>query len=123
MVGWHIVEYTADHQPCRPIDMARHLRLQRPRQTLSANIIAGRGAEETLHWCLRSIKNVVDEIVIVDTGMSSEGRRIAERYTARIVPGPDPKVEGFEAPRNVGLPHCRMDWVLWIDTDEKLVEP
>ena len=120
-IGWHVIEYTVQpNRPCGRIDLARKLRIQRPRQTVSANIMAGAGAEQTFDWCLRSLKHVADEVVVVDTGMTEEGRAIAQRYKATIVPGPDPKVEGFEAPRNVGLGYCRMDWVLWIDTDEKL---
>jgi glycosyltransferase involved in cell wall biosynthesis/SAM-dependent methyltransferase len=123
-LGWHVVEYRVD--PARPtgrIDLARKLALQRPRQTVSASLIAGPNAEETLHWCLRSLKHVADELVITDTGLSDEGRRIAREYGARLAPGSSPLVAGFETPRNEGLARCRMDWVLWIDTDEKLIEP
>jgi glycosyltransferase involved in cell wall biosynthesis len=123
-LGWHIVDYVVERgMPTGEIDMARKLRLQRPRQTVSANIICGPGAEETMHWCLRSIRHVVDDVILVDTGMTDEGRRVASHYPVTLVPGPDPKVVGFEAPRNEGLKHCRMDWVFWIDTDERLMDP
>src|SRR5205823_1597513 len=52
--GWWIATYTADHRPVPPVDMARHLWLQRPKQTVSAAIIAGPNAEELFHWTLRS---------------------------------------------------------------------
>jgi glycosyltransferase involved in cell wall biosynthesis/SAM-dependent methyltransferase len=122
-LGWHVVEYVVD--PGRAtgrIDMVRKLALQRPRQTVSASLIAGPNAEETLHWCLRSLKHVADELVITDCGMSEEGRRIAAQYGARLAPGSPPLGAGFETPRNEGLARCRMDWVLWIDTDEKLID-
>lgn len=124
-LGWYIIEYVVDHdRRARPIDMARKLRVQRPRETVSALLIAGgAGAEETLHWCLRSLRHVADEIVIGDTGMSEEARRIAAQYGARLVPAPNPLEEGFDAARNAALAACRMDWVLWLDTDEKLVDP
>lgn len=122
-LGFHIVEYTVQPGcPTGQIDMARKLRLQRPRQTVSLNMMAGPGAEEMLHWSLRSVKHLVDEVVLVDTGMTEEGRRIAAQYPVRIVSGSSPIEAGFETPRNEGLPHCRMDWVLWLDTDEKMLD-
>lgn len=122
-LGWHIVQYVVQpERPCGPIDLARKLRVQRPRQTLSAVLMAGAGAEETLHWCLRSIRDLADEIVIADTGLNDEGRRILAHYPVRIIPSRSPLEHGFEAPRNDGVQAARMDWVLWIDTDEKLLD-
>src|SRR5262249_20927498 len=48
-------------------------------------------------------------------------RRIAQQYQARMVPGIDPKIEGFERARNLALDTVSSDWCLWIDTDENLV--
>src|SRR3990167_787910 len=39
-----------------------------------------------------------------------------------IFPAPDPKQHGFETPRNLALAQAAQDWVLWIDTDEKLLQ-
>lgn len=122
-LGWWIASYTVDHGPVRPIDLARHVSWQRPRQSLSAALIAGPGAEETLHWTLRSIQDVADELIIADCGMSSEALRIANQYGARVVKGVDPRLQGFDAARNIALDHCSCDWCLWIDADERLVGP
>lgn len=122
-LGWHIVQYVVQpNRPCGPIDMERKLRLQRPRQTLSAVLMAGAGAEETIHWCLRSIRDIADEIVIADTGMNEEVRRIVSQYPVRVISSRSPLEVGFEVPRNDGVAAARMDWVLWIDTDEKLLD-
>ena len=121
MIGFHFVTYKADHHAVGRVDMKRKLRLQRPRETVSASIIAGPNAEQTLGWCLASIKPFVDEIIIADTGLDDMGRMIAERYGAKVVKGSDPLEAGFETPSNEALDACSMDWVLWIDTDEKLL--
>jgi glycosyltransferase involved in cell wall biosynthesis len=125
------------------IDWERKLKLQRPRQTLSASIIAGPNSEETLHWNLRSLINVADEVVIADCGLSEEALRIIDTYkwkewdetrsiesqrearnflNIRVVPGIAPQVAGFETARNIALAACTQDWVLWIDTDEKVLQ-
>ncbi len=131
-IGWWFVVYTVGDPsqvaPPQPIDLDRHLRLQRPKETLSATIMVGPSTtgpqpEETLHWCLRSVAGLADEIVVVDNGMSDECRRILAQYPIRTVRGVNPLEAGFEAPRNIGVTDARMDWVLWIDTDERLMEP
>jgi len=140
-LGWIVTTFVvteATRGKFGEIDWDRKLWLQRPRQTVSASIMAGGdAAEETLHWCLRSLENLVDELVIVDCGLSDEAKRIVEQYrwgeldgTRKhwfprliVVPGVDPKTEGFETPRNIGLKECTQDFVLWIDTDEKLLQP
>jgi glycosyltransferase involved in cell wall biosynthesis len=119
--GWWVVTYRCDHKPVPRIDLARHLWLQRPRQTVSAAIIAGPASEETLHWTLRSIENVVDEVVLADCGMNEEARRIARQYDVKLVVGVDPLKHGFDVARNLALDACTSDWCLWIDTDERLV--
>jgi glycosyltransferase involved in cell wall biosynthesis len=119
--GWWIVSYVVDGRPIPQIDLERRSWLQRPRETLSAAIIAGPGSEDTLHWMLKSITDVADEVVISDCGMSREARRIAQAHGVRLVPGADPKRVGFDDARNEGLTHCSSDWCIWVDTDEKLV--
>ena len=121
--GFHLVTYEADHEPLGKIDMARKLRVQSPRQTLSVSIMAGPNAEDMMRWTLKSIAPVADEIIIADTGLNARGLEAAADYGARLIKGSDPKVVGFETPRNEGLEACACDWVLWIDTDEKLLNP
>lgn len=122
-VGYYLIVYKADHAPLGTIDWARKLRKQRPRQTLSVSMMAGPKAEYNLRWCLDQLKWIADEIVVADTGMNEECRRIFNDYGARIVPSVSPLEHGFERPRNDSLDACLMDWVLWVDTDEHLIDP
>lgn len=120
-LGWWIVTYRKSDIKTGVIDMDRKHWLQAPRQTVSVNIMAGPNCEETLHWNLRSVQGLADELLIADCGMSSEAQHIASMYGAKLLPAPDPKQVGFEVPRNVLLDASKSDWVLWIDTDEKLI--
>ena len=140
-LGWWVAQYIVTDEgrgKVGTIDFDRKLALQRPRQTVSAAIMAGPGCEETLHWCLRSMVHLVDELVIADCGMSPEAHRILQGYVwqgldgvekknyflgIKVIPGGDPKTEGFETPRNRALAQCTQDWICWIDTDEKLLQP
>ncbi len=123
VVGFYFITYEADHKPVGEINIERKLKLQRPKQTISAAVIAGgEFADETMHWCLRSLRPVVDEIIIGDCGLSQEGKRIANMYADKMIEAANPIKAGFETPRNEVLEQCRMDWVIWQDTDEKLVD-
>lgn len=121
-LGWYFLKYRADGEPVGQLDVTRHRKLQRPQQTLSVNLMCGPNAEDTLEWCLKSVVDIADEIVIADTGMSAPGIEIAKRYGARMVPAPSPLAAGFETPRNIALSASRCDWVLWIDSDERLID-
>lgn len=128
LLGWWVIRWqkTEGEHGAHPIDLYRKLWLQAPRQSVSANIMAGPGSEDSLHWCLKSLQTVADETVIVNCGLGEEALRILaqyEKFNVRVVPGADPKQVGFETPRNMGLPHCHGQFILWIDTDEKLVRP
>lgn len=121
--GWWVVTYRKDGTPTGKVNIGRKLMLQRPRQTVSLNVMAGPGSGNQSRWMLESTKHIVDQYVVADTGMKTEDLRVWEEYNALIVPAPDPKLHGFETPRNIGLEHCEMDFVMWLDTDERLTDP
>ena len=123
VVGYYLIAYKANHTPIKPINWDRKLKLQKPRQTVSTNIIAGRDAELTLRWCLDSIKYFADEIIVGDTGLNEIAKQIIKEYNCKIVEAPDPLKEGFDEARNAVLKHSAMDWTFIIDTDEKLTSP
>ncbi|HIH96178.1 MAG TPA: glycosyltransferase [Thermoplasmata archaeon] len=75
--------------------------------------------EENLPRCLDSIKDVVDEIIVVDTGSTDKTIEIAKEFGAKIF---HHKWKGdFSAARNVSLESATGDWILWLDADEELV--
>lgn len=88
-----------------------------PRPTLSACLIV-RDSEATLEKALASIKELVQEIVVVDTGSVDGTRPIAEKYTDRIFSYG--WTDDFAAARNETLKYATGDWILSIDSDEWL---
>lgn len=77
---------------------------------------------EELHLrdCLDSVKDAVDEIVVVDTGSTDKTIQIAEEYGAKIYNFE--WVSDFSAARNFALGKSTGNWVLYLDADEKLSE-
>lgn len=76
-----------------------------------------RDEEHFLPACLASIVDLVDEIVVVDTGSQDRSRDIARDFGARLIEFP--WVDDFSAARNVAIDHARCDWMLYIDADER----
>ncbi len=74
--------------------------------------------ETNLPRCLDSVRGVVDEIVIADTGSADRTVEIAEAYGAKVVHFP--WCDDFSAARNESLRHATKEWVLWLDADETL---
>lgn len=76
--------------------------------------------ENTLETCLESIKSIVDEIVIVDTGSSDKTKEIANKYTEKIY---DYKwSDDFSEARNFSFKKATKDYILWMDADEFIDE-
>lgn len=74
--------------------------------------------EEVLARCLDSVKDVADEIVIVDTGSSDSTKGIAARYTDKVFDYP--WNDDFAAARNESFGHATGDFILWLDADDVL---
>lgn len=68
--------------------------------------------------CLESVKGVVDELVIVDTGSTDDTICIAQRYTPRVYSFP--WNNDFSAARNFAIEHALGDWILALDADEEI---
>lgn len=73
-----------------------------------------------LDGCLLSLRGIVDEIVIVDTGSRDASREIARLHGARVIEWT--WRDDFAAARNVGLDAATSGWLLYIDADERLVD-
>ena len=74
--------------------------------------------EKHLAECLNSVKDVADEIVIVDTGSDDNTLKIAGEYNAKICHYKWDK--DFSAARNYALEKSSGDWILYLDADERL---
>jgi glycosyltransferase involved in cell wall biosynthesis len=78
-----------------------------------------RDEELTIARCLNCIKDVVDEIIIVDTGSTDKTKDIISNYTRDIY---DFKwIDDFSAARNYAFSKATKDYILWLDADDVLL--
>nr|WP_238358135.1 glycosyltransferase family 2 protein [Cohnella zeiphila] len=77
--------------------------------------------EETIGRCLDSVRDLVDEINIVDTGSTDRTKEIVSRYTDRIYDFE--WIRDFAAARNYSFDQATQEYVFWLDADDVLLEP
>lgn len=72
--------------------------------------------QQNIAKCLKSVDNLVDEIIVVDTGSSDKTYEIAKEYTDNVY-----KFEwcdDFSKARNYSIEKASNDWILVLDADE-----
>ncbi len=84
---------------------------------LSLCMIA-RDEEALLPGCLASVRGIVDEIIVVDTGSVDTTREIARAASAVVIDVP--WEDDFSAARNASIEAATGAWILILDADERL---
>lgn len=84
---------------------------------LSGCIIA-RDEEKSIEKSIKSILDICDEIIVLDTGSRDDTVSIAERLGAKVYH--HKWNNDYQEARNVALDKCTMDWIFVIDGDEEL---
>lgn len=75
-----------------------------------------RDEEENLEKCLTSIKECVDEIIIVDTGSTDKTKEIALKFTDKVY---DYIWEyDFSKARNFSFDKAKCQYIMWLDGDD-----
>ncbi|WP_134683500.1 glycosyltransferase family 2 protein [Brevibacillus migulae] len=72
--------------------------------------------EKHLERCLQSVRNIVDEMIIVDTGSQDRTIEIAHSFGAKVVHYK--WNHNFSEARNVSINHASGEWILILDADE-----
>ncbi|MBI3535772.1 MAG: glycosyltransferase family 2 protein [Deltaproteobacteria bacterium] len=93
--------------------------MKKPIKKISLCMIV-KNEEKILFKSLNSVKNLVDEMIVVDTGSSDRTKEIADSFGAKVF---DFKwIDDFSAARNYSISKSSGDWILILDADEYLIE-
>lgn len=76
--------------------------------------------EDVLGRCLDCVKNIADEIIIVDTGSTDHTKEIAKQYTQHVYDFP--WINDFSAARNFSFSKAAKDYIMWLDADDILTD-
>jgi glycosyltransferase involved in cell wall biosynthesis len=85
------------------------------RSRLTVTVIAG-DAENEIRDCLESV-TWADEIIVVDSFSKDRTAEIAKEYTDKVILR---KWEGYAKQKQYALQQAKNDWVLSLDTDERV---
>lgn len=76
--------------------------------------------EAVIGRCLTSVKDLVDEINIIDTGSTDNTKQIVKEFTDRIFDFE--WIQHFAAARNFSFQQATKEYILWLDADDVLLE-
>jgi glycosyltransferase involved in cell wall biosynthesis len=82
--------------------------------------IIAKNEEKFLEKCLDSVKETVDEIIIVDTGSTDKTKEIAGKFNAKTYDFE--WCDDFSKARNFSLQKATKDWILILDADETIAK-
>lgn len=73
--------------------------------------------EKKIENCLISVKQIADEIIVVDSMSTDRTKEISLSHGARVI---EHKFEGYIEQKNYALSQCQNEYVLSLDADEVL---
>lgn len=82
-------------------------------------VVITKNEEDRIKTCLESLK-WADELVVIDHGSADSTIGIARQYTNKIF---ELKDADFDALRNKGIKEAKGQWVLYVDSDERILQP
>lgn len=92
---------------------------QKPSELRKSKIsvaIATFNEERSLANCLQSVKNLADEVVIVDGSSTDKTVEIAKSFGAKVVLANNKPI--FHLNKQQAIDECHGDWILQLDADE-----
>lgn len=73
--------------------------------------------EKNLPECLDSVKEIANEIVVVDSGSTDRTVEIAKKYGAKVY---EREFDNYSNQKNYAVQKATGDWILSLDADEKI---
>ncbi len=76
--------------------------------------------EDVLARCLESVSDLMDEMIILDTGSTDDTKAVAGRFTENV--HDFQWIDDFAAARNAAFEKATMEYIFWLDADDVLEE-
>ena len=80
-------------------------------------VIITKNEERNIGRCLKSVKDIADDIVVVDSFSEDATEEICKSYHVNFIKH---QWEGYSATKNFANDQARHDWILSLDADEAL---
>ena len=85
-----------------------------------------RNDSKNLDYLLDRVKDLFEEIIIVDTGSTDDSVSVARKYTDKVYEAgnkylnEDGMLLSFSDPRNESFSYATQPWIMWLDTDDDI---
>lgn len=82
-------------------------------------VLSVHNEEKLIEAALKSVKDLADEIIVVDNESADKTIQVAKKYTKKIYEHKNTP-EVLNAPKNYGFSRATGDWILSLDADERV---
>ena len=82
-------------------------------------VISAHNEGKNIEDCLKSVKNLADEIIVVDNGSTDDTSEIAAKFTKNIYRQENNPLK-IDLQKNFGFSKATSDWILSLDADEQV---
>lgn len=79
-------------------------------------VLATHNEEANIARCLEAVKDIADEIIVVDGQSTDKTVPIAKKYKAQVIIRENPA--NFHINKNIAIGSARGEWILQLDADE-----
>lgn len=82
-----------------------------------AVIIISRNDEDVIEDAIKSVNGFAKEVIVIDSNINDTTSKICQKNGAKVIKHP---FKNFSDQRNYGILHTATQWVLYLDSDERL---
>lgn len=79
-------------------------------------LIISKNDGDVIGDCIKSVKDLADEVIVVDGGSQDKTIEISEKFGAKVVKN---AFRNFADQRNLALSLAKNEWIFYIDSDER----
>jgi len=83
-------------------------------------VLATRNEEDSIARCLKSVKDIADEIIVVDEYSTDKTRELVEKLGAKVYLEPHHDI--FHITKQKALEKAKGEWILQLDADEVVTD-
>ncbi len=102
------------------IEIKKKIELENPDNSKISLCMIVKDEEENIERCLRSVKGLVDEMIVLDTGSTDKTPDIAKKLGAKVFYSK--WKDDFSLARNESISYARYPWIFWLDADDYIKE-
>lgn len=89
-----------------------------PKSATLSVALATYNEQDNIVDCLKSLKGIATEVIVVDGSSTDQTRQLAKKHKAKVYKTTNKPI--FHINKNLAIKKCKGDWILQLDADERL---